>query len=109
MSEAPVERENGNGRRGGIILRFWGVMIELRGLTVIMSAVFLIVAAVLVGLFLHDRDSQSALTRLLVEQTATTQAVQEFTYVITLSQEKRDQLRLQMPDSLRKKLVLQNQ
>ena len=107
MSEAPVEQ--GNGRKGGITLRFWGVMIELRGLTVIMASVFLIVAAVLIGLFLHDRDSQSALTRLLVEQTATTQAVQEFTYVITLPQDKRDALKLQMPDSLRKKLIFQQQ
>lgn len=106
MAEVPVE-QCGNGRKTGIVLRFWGVTVELRGLTVIMSAVLLVVGLVLFGLFLHDRETSRDLKSLLVEQAATTQSMQEFTYVITLTQEKREALRLQMPTSLHKKLSQQ--
>ena len=47
------------------------------------------------------KDGQSGI---LVEQRKTTEAQQELNYITTLSQEKREKLNLQMPDSLRKKL-----
>jgi len=107
MNGEQAERAT-NGRRSGLVIRLpWGVVLEVRGLSIIMAAVLVVVGLTLIGVFLHDRDSQTILLRLLSEQVATKEAQIEFTYVITLPQEKREALKLQMPDTLRKKLAQQ--
>jgi len=64
------------------------------------------VALFVLGTFIfnHDANVTSALESLRLEQKKTTEAQIELNYIQTLSQKEKENLKLDMPESLRKKL-----
>lgn len=59
------------------------------------------IAAVLVGLYFHDKRMEEADVRRALEHQHMYEAMRETTYVLTLTEEQRQRLNLVMPDSLR--------
>jgi uncharacterized protein YpmS len=95
----------------GLQHAFGGPWVSFRGAGFLLIVKLLLVVAVLVLVLIHDREDQLArasimatLTQQVAQQTATTEALQEQTYVLTLKQEEREKLNLRMPPSLRAKL-----
>src|SRR3990167_4767327 len=107
-----VERDSSNSERRAVlkIPTPWGP-VEVRGISTIMSLV--LAAVVLIGYMLYDHDKDTVVRRSvagtehkqIIEQSkAVESAIIDLTYVFTLSPEERGKLKLDMPDSLRKRL-----
>ena len=104
-----------NQRRQSLTLRIpWaGVEIELRGLTIVMALLLVMVCGIAVLLTFHSRDAQADSARVVeylallkAEQSETTKAIIEANYISLLTPAQREALRarIQMPESLQRKL-----
>ena len=94
--------ENGNGNGSGIIARWRGLEVRTRGelvyITIIIAFCFGVSALLLYN---HSEAQDVAMKQLADNQKAILGAQEATTYVLTLSPEEREKLKLRMPDSLR--------
>jgi len=94
-------------RKQGIILRIPGIgaEIEIRGLSVIMTALLVVCVFIAGLLFVHTRDAEASNSQMIDEQKKTAEVIAEIGYINLLNPEQRKILlsRMQMPESLAKK------
>lgn len=106
MSEPTTDNEGRKRVEESSGIRFtipWlgGTKIEIKGRDVFFTAIIVGVAMLLVRFDAH----QEATAAIAKTQSRTEEHIQEMIYVLSLSEKKRAELNLQMPDSLRKKLA----
>lgn len=96
------EQKGGN----GLIVRLpWKLgSVEVRGVGVLLALVLVLSVGLAVGGVLHDRDQRRAIDEMREQMHRLVEAQQEIAYLLTLTPEQREALRLQMPDSLRRRL-----
>lgn len=82
----------------------FGIRIEFRGVQIIAVLVLCGMAAIGTATWTFAEASKDRDTQMIDRQTKVETAILEMTYVLTLSQEERQALQLDMPDSLRAKV-----
>lgn len=78
--------------------------VEARGLGVLLVLVIALLAALIVLILLHDHGRQQDTAQTREQLRLVLEAHQEVAYMLTLTQEQREALRLHMPESLRRRL-----
>lgn len=106
----PTERRTTEGRTGFKITipLLGGTKIEATGKDVFITAIIVGITVALVVLYDHKEATAKEHTNLADRVNVMADHLSEQTYVLTLPQEKREALNLQMPDTLRKKIRQQH-